>query len=382
VRRLVLVGAGHAHVEVLRRLAESPLRDAAVTVVTRVPSAAYSGMLPGVVAGHYPPDAHLMPVAPLAARAGAACLHAEAVGLEPDRRELRLAGGASLAYDLLSLDIGSGPDTGGAPPGAPVLPVKPLETFLPALEAAEAAWSGGARIAVVGGGVAGTEIALALRHRYARGGRDVTVTLIEKGPVIVPGLPAMARRRLEQACDEHGVAIRTGTTEAQDCDLALWTTGAAAPRWLGETGLALDARGFVRVDRFLRSVSHADVFAAGDVAALEGSPRPKAGVFPVRQGPVLVENLRRRLEQRPLRPYRPQKSWLILAATGPQHAVGTRNGVTVAGRWVWRLKDRIDRAFVARYRHDPHGLPPCRRLGEPEGTGRDDLPSSGTPARR
>jgi pyridine nucleotide-disulfide oxidoreductase family protein len=380
VRRLVLVGAGHAHVEVLRRLAERPLRDAAVTVVTRVPSAAYSGMLPGVVAGHYPPDAHLMPVAPLAARAGVACLQAEAVGLDPDRRELRLAGGAAVAYDLLSLDIGSAPDTSGAPPGAPVLPVKPLETFLPALEAAEAAWTGGARVAVVGGGVGGTEIALALRHRYARRGRAVAVILIEKGPVIVPDLPPAARRRLERACAEHGVAIRTGTTGAQGCDLALWTTGASAPRWLGDTGLALDSRGFVRVDRFLRSVSHEDVFAAGDVAALEGSPRPKAGVFPVRQGPVLAENLRRRLERRPLRAYRPQRSWLVLAATGPQHAVGTRNGLTVAGRWVWLLKDRIDRGFVARYRHDPAGIPPCPLLGDPEEAARED--ASDRPGRR
>jgi selenide, water dikinase len=380
VRRLVLVGAGHAHVEVLRRLAERPLRDAAVTVVTRAPSAAYSGMLPGVVAGHYPPDAHLMPVAPLAARAGAACLQAEAVGLDPDRRELRLAGGAAVAYDLLSLDIGSAPDTSGAPPGAPVLPVKPLETFLPALEAAEAAWTGGARVAVVGGGVGGTEIALALRHRYARRGRAVAVVLIEKGPVIVPELPAAARRRLERACAEHGVAIRTGTTEAQGCDLALLTTGAAAPRWLGDTGLALDSRGFVRVDRFLRSVSHEDVFAAGDVAALEGSPRPKAGVFPVRQGPVLAENLRRRLEPRPLRAYRPQRSWLVLAATGPQHAVGTRNGLTVAGRWVWLLKDRIDRRFVARYRHDPAGIPPCPLFGDREEAARED--ASERPVRR
>ena len=342
-------------------------------MVSKVPSAAYSGMLPGVVAGHYRPDAHLMPVAPLAARAGATCLHAEAIGLDAGRRLLRLAGGATLAYDVLSLDIGSAPDTAGAPPGEPVLPVKPLETFLPALEAAEAnlASRRTPRIAVVGGGVAGTEMALALRHRYALAGKDVAVALIEKGPAIVPGLPASARRRLERACADHGVEIRTGTTEVHGVDLALWTTGAAAPRWLGSTGLALDAGGFVRVDAHLRSVSHPEVFAAGDVAALDASPRPKAGVFPVRQGPVLADNLRRGLDGRPLRRYRAQRSWLILAATGPRHAVGTRNGLTVAGRWVWQVKDRIDRGFVARYRHDPGGAPPCRRVGEAAAGGRD-----------
>jgi pyridine nucleotide-disulfide oxidoreductase family protein len=365
MRRLVLVGAGHAHVEVLRQLAERPIAETAVTVVSRVAAAAYSGMLPGVVAGHYRPDAHLMPVAPLAARAGADCLLGEACGLDPERRVLRLAGGDTLEFDLLSLDIGSAPDLGAAPAGEPVLPVKPLETFLPALAAAEAGFaSGRARVAVVGGGVAGTEMALALRHRYAAAGRAVAVTLIEKGPVIVPGLPGAARRRLERACAEHGVEIRTGTGEARGFDLALWTTGAAAAGWLGTTGLALDAGGFVRVDTHLRSVSHGSVFVAGDAASLDGAGRPKAGVFAVRQGPVLAENLRRSLEGRPLRRYRPQRRWLVLAATGPRHAVGTRNGLTVAGDWVWWLKDRIDRGFVERYRHDPAGAPACRVVGE------------------
>jgi pyridine nucleotide-disulfide oxidoreductase family protein len=347
VKRLVLVGAGHAHVEVLRRFGERR-PGAVVTLVTRAAGAIYSGMLPGAVAGHYAPEELTFPVPRLAARAGAELRVAEAAGLDPEARLLRLADGGVVAYDLVSLDIGATPDRAGAADvGGRLIPVKPLDRLLPALEAAEARLRPGAAVAVVGGGVAGAELALALRHRWRD--RDLRLALVERGPEIVPGMPAPARRALLDACARHGVEVRTGASGGDGADLVVWATGAAAPSWVAASGLAVDESGFAAVGPDLRSLSHAEVFAAGDIAAMPAAPRPKAGVFAVRQGPVLAGNLSRALAGEPLARYRPQRHWLAIVTTGPRHAVATRNGLAVSGAWVWRWKDRIDRRFVARY---------------------------------
>jgi NADH dehydrogenase FAD-containing subunit len=247
---------------------------------------------------------------------------------------------------VLSLDVGSAPDLTGAPSDRDrVLPAKPIGGFAGRLAAAEARLPTGrkARVAVAGGGLAGVELALALRRRYVRAGRGADVALVERGPQIAPGIPERVRRRLLAACAAHDVAVATGgACPGVDFDIVVWATGAAAPAWLEGSGLALDDRGFVRVDPTLRSLSHDRVFAAGDVAAL-ADPRPKAGVFAVRQGPVLAENLRRHLATRPLHRCRPQERWLSLVATGPRHAIAIRGGLAVEGRWVWRWKDWIDR---------------------------------------
>lgn len=358
---LVLLGAGHAHLEVLRRLASSPHPAARVTVIAKSGTTAYSGMLPGALAGHYELENMLIPVAPLAARAGAACLLAEAVGIDPLERRVRLSSGSELAYDLLSLDIGSTPDLSGAPDiGDRLVAVKPLDQFMRRWQAAEASYlaDSEARVAVVGGGLAGAEIALALRHRLARTGRRARIALIERGPTLAPAMPAAVRRALMRALSASGVELRVGTTVGPDFDVVVWTTGAAAAPWLRATGLALDDRGFVLIGADLQSCSHPGVFAAGDVASMAESPRPKAGVFAVRQGPVLHSNLRRTLLARPLRRYRPQRAWLSLIATGPRHAIATRNGVAVSGAWVWKWKNWIDRRFVDRYR-EPWMSPPA-----------------------
>jgi selenide,water dikinase len=133
-------------------------------------------------------------------------------------------------------------------------------------------------------------------------------------------------------------------------DAALWATGAAPAAFLRETGLALDAGGFVEIDATLRSTSHPEVFAAGDVASMRGTPRPKSGVYAVRQGPPLARNLAAALAGGALAAYRPQREALALITTGERYAVATRGGLTLQGAWVWRWKDWIDRRFMARYR--------------------------------
>jgi selenide,water dikinase len=344
--RLVLVGAGHAHLEVLRRLGERRPEGLAVTLVTPDAATPYSGMLPGVIAGHYAPEALLIPVAPLVARAGAAVRYDVVTGLDPSSRRLRLAGGGAMDFDVVSLDVGAGPDAAGAPRS--VLPIKPIAAFLEGLAAAETSLGPGARVEVVGAGVGGAEVVLALAHRWR--GRGIGLTLVERGPMIVPGLPDRSRRLLEAAAGRAGVVLRTGATADAAADLSIWTTGAVPAPWLAACGLATEDRGFVRVEPSLRAVAHPAVFAAGDVAVVEDAVRPRAGVFAVRQGPVLTDNLLRAIAGETLRPWRAQRRWLNLIATGPRHAIATRNGITLSGGWVWTWKDRIDRRFVTRYK--------------------------------
>ena len=244
--------------------------------------------------------------------------------------------------------------------------VKPVNFFLEVWEATlVAARRRPLRITVVGGGAGGVELALALRHRLdAAGGlQPCDVTVVTQGPCILPdhargvrrraeaalrraSVGLLARARVERATAE-GLMLAGGAIVPSDC--AVWTTGAAAPAWLRGTGLALDDAGFVQVDATLRSVSHPNVFAAGDVASMAGRPRPKSGVQAVRQGPPLAKNLLRVLAGlQPRRVWLPRTA-LALIGTGERHAIASRGAFGFEGAWVWRWKDRIDRAFMAKY---------------------------------
>jgi selenide,water dikinase len=361
-RNLVLAGGGHAHVEVLRQLAAQPIAGWRVTLVTREVFSPYSGMLPGVAAGLYRPEQALIDTRALAARAGATLVVDRVTGLDPDARLLRRAEGASLPYDLLSIDTGATPDTSRAPGAAEhAVPLKPIDGLLARLDRLFAEAEGGQTVAVVGGGAAGCEMALAMAARL--GPRGVQVVLVVGARGVLPGLAEAAGRRMARALAERGVRLRSGedVTEvtatalhfaagpAVAADVVLWATGAAAAPWLEESGLRRDARGFLLVEPTLQALGRPEVFAAGDVASLIPQPLPKAGVFAVRQGPVLARNLRAAAEGRPLARYEPQKDWLVLLSLGDGRAIGTRNGLVFAGRWVWWWKDWIDRRFMARY---------------------------------
>lgn len=367
---LVLVGGGHSNIEVLRRLAMRPVSGARVTLISEHATSTYSGMLPGHVAGHYGADEIRIDLRKLAAAADARFFRARVVGLDPDERRLRLDGRPEVAYDLLSLNVGSTPNTRDVPGAADhAVPVKPIEGFLDRwskafeeIQAKAEAGSSSPKIGVVGGGAAGVEIALALRQRRA-GGARARLALIEAGPEILPGIGNRARRELTTRIKAAGIDLHTGRAVASvdqtgvtlvdntrlEFDMTVWATGASAPSWLAETGLATEVGGFLAVDADLRSISHGTVFAAGDAAAIRGTSLPRSGVYAVRQGVVLADNLRRELLGRPTRPFKPQRRFLRLIATGPRHAVATRGGLAISGNWAWRWKDWIDRRFMTRY---------------------------------
>jgi pyridine nucleotide-disulfide oxidoreductase family protein len=359
-RRLLLLGGGHAHVQVLDALAHAPLSGVQVTLVTPYSRQMYSGMVPGLLAGHYAPAQCAIPLAPLAAAAGVTLRLVRAVALDARARQVTLDDGQRLGYELLSIDTGPETDLDSLP-GAREhgLPVRPIEDFLQRLEAVGTVASA---LVVIGGGAAGVEMAMALAHRR----RGLTRVALVAGATPLAGLGAGVQHRAWRALAAQGVSLhlQSAAAVAADhvrladgtqlpCDGAVLALGAAAPRWLAGSGLALDARGFIATGPTLQSSSHAEVFAAGDVATRVDAPHPKSGVYAVRAGPPLAANLRSALQGLPLQTYAPQRRTLYLLSCGERRAIASWGGWTAEGAWVWRWKDRIDRAFVARYTRVP-----------------------------
>jgi selenide,water dikinase len=353
---IVLLGAGHAHVEVLRRFAMQPQPGVRLTLVGREPETPYSGMLPGLIRSEYTHQQAHIDLAPLAAMAGARLILAEATAIDPDSRRISIPGRPDIEFDLLSIDVGGIP---AAPPDGGIA-VKPIGGFLDRLHRLEAEVPAGARIAVVGGGPGGVELALALAVRFAG---QLRLVLVSATPEPVAAAPAVARRAVRQALVDAGVELICGVTATVlepgrlllsdgsyiEVATALWATGVEGPAFLAASGIACDRTGCVRITNELRSISHPHIFAAGDCAALDGEPRPKAGVWAVRAGIPLADNLRRAATGRTLRPWRPQRDALVILGLGHGKAVAWRNGIALQGRKIWWLKDRIDRRWMRMY---------------------------------
>lgn len=382
-RDLVLIGGGHAHALVLRRWGMDPLPGARLTLITPEPTAPYTGMLPGHIAGHYPRDALEIDLVRLARHAGARLVLARAEGIECGAQRIAVAGRPPIAYDIASVDIGVTADMPALPGFARhAVPAKPLDAYA-------ARWADflgqvargavPAQVAVIGGGTAGVELALAMAHRLVGQGHAPQVTVLEAGAQALPGLGRGARGALLDAARRLGVVLRSGVDvravtadgpeladgEVIPAALTIGAAGARAQGWPAQSGLTTQD-GFISVDPTLRSIDDAAIFAAGDCAHMRDSPRAKAGVFAVRQAPVLAHNLRAALSGRPLRRYRPQRDHLKLISTGERSAVADKWGLRVSGRWLWRLKDRIDRRFMDRLSRLPAMPAPAlpRRMAE------------------
>lgn len=362
-RRLVLVGAGHAHAFVLEAWVRAPLADVELVVVSPHRFAPYSGMVPGWLAGTYRFDEIGIDFEAASARAGARWMSGSLTRLDPSVRCVQLDDGTRLHYDLLSLNVGSTltppRDTGDAQ----VLSMRPLSDLRAAWEVLLARWvepddARPLRVTAVGGGAAGFESLLAVlrRLRDLRPDRQVLGAMSSRSEEVLPGYPSGARRAAMRALRAADVDLRLGSGWQHESltgdDLILWATGAQSHDWQRDPArrgdLAVGPEGFVSVDRQLRSVSHPEVFAAGDCAHW-AEPLPKAGVHAVRMGPVLAHNLRAALLGEPLRAHQPQSAFLSLLATADGRAIAARGGWSLSGRWAWRLKDRIDRGFVRRF---------------------------------
>jgi selenide,water dikinase len=349
---------------VLEAFARRPEPGLRLTLATKDRLTPYSGMLPGHMAGLYGREEMHIDLDRLARGSGAALIQGVAVGIDPDARRVRLGSGEVLTYDLLSIDVGIIPDLSGIKGAAEhALAVKPIGELLAKwdrLLADAARPQGPRRIAIVGGGVAGICLAFATAARFRTGGTEVA--LISAGPS--PEINAGMTRRVSDALRRHGIVLHAGDPAVAidrqgvtlvngdriEADAVLVSTSAAPPSFLHGAALAKDERGFLAVGPTLQVLDRPGIFAAGDCATMVAHPRPRAGVFAVRQGPVLARNLRRALRGEALESYTPQRDHLVLIGTGDGCAIGGRGRwLSFEGRWAWRLKDWLDRRFMRRF---------------------------------
>ena len=366
-QRLLLVGGGHAHVFVLEAFARMPEPGLSIILVSKDRLTPYSGMLPGHLAGAYAREEIHLDLGRLARACGAELVLDEAIGFHTDAKQVRLKSGKTLSYDILSIDIGITPDLSGiAGADEHALAVKPIGNLL-------AQWDrlvdeavkpeGPRRFAIVGGGVAGICLAFAISS-FLRAAVSMPTQVIlisaSASPEINPGMAQRIERALQRhgikrhdndavtAIDPAGVTLASG--RQVPADAVLVSTRAAPPTAIRSTGLAKDPNGFLATGPTLQVLDEKDIFAAGDCATMVAHPRPKAGVFAVRQGPVLARNLRRAVRGEALEAYIPQRDHLVLIATGDGRAIGGRGRlIAFEGRLAWRAKDWLDRSFMRRF---------------------------------
>ena len=397
LKDLVLVGGGHSHVIVLKRFGMEPMAGLRLTVIARDVHTPYSGMLPGLIAGHYSFDDVHIDLAPLSQFAGARLYHDEAVGVDLDKRTVLCRQHPPVPYDVLSIDIGATPILGVAGAATHAVAVKPLSTLVSRWERLKERVHQAPRVlrvGVVGAGATGVELTLAFQHALRRLltelGRprdEPEFHLFGAADTILPTHNRSSRRRFQRVLQERGIQVHAGvpvtevaagTIEVEDgsrfeLDEIVWATEAGAQEWPAAAGLEVDPRGFIRVDDTLQSTSHPDVFAAGDIAAVVNHPREKAGVFAVRQGPPLEANLRRALRGQRLEPFTPQRKFLSLVSTGDQYAVASRGRWSLEGGWVWKWKDFIDRRFLRQFIDLPEMVPDDADTGDLEQLASSDV---------
>jgi pyridine nucleotide-disulfide oxidoreductase family protein len=363
--RLILAGGGHAHLIVLEYLARHPQKGLDIVIATPSPWQYYSGMLPGLIAGRYREEDCRIDIGKLAAKAGVPLILEAVTAIDADRNIVFLSGGREMPYDLLSLDIGSETDAGWfANFSVKLLPAKPLDAFITRWQdlVASAKAEGTVQLTVVGGGAAGVELALATKTALDRTSVKAVVSLVTSPSGVLAAHGDRARRLARGALARCGISVHEGRATAHpdgvslsdgsmlNADFVIAATGARPVSWLSHSKLALDRQGFVLVDDTHRSVSHPNLFAAGDVASRSDVTLERSGVHAVRAAPVLARNLIAASRGEALKPYNPRKRSLYILATGRDSAIASWGALSVEGKWVWRWKDHIDRSFIDRFK--------------------------------
>ncbi len=395
LRDLVLVGGGHSHVGVLKAFGMRPIPGVRLTLICTDNDTPYSGMLPGYVAGHYSFDDVHIDLGRLAAFAGARFYCDQVTGLDRASHQVICRRRPAVSYDLLSINIGSTPQLQDVPgAGANAIAVKPIARFNErwlALLARVQQHPDATTVAVVGAGAGGVELLLAMQFRLrqtllsmGRNPDNVQFHLFTSSADILPTHNPGVRQRFDALLKQRGVQVHrhaavtevapgwlmTASGEVVQADEIVWVTRAGGAPWLKTTGLALDADGFIQVSDYLQTVTDTHIFAAGDIASMVHHPLEKAGVFAVRQGAPLTENLRRSVQGAALKAYHPQRRWLALISTGDKFAVASRGWIGFAGAWVWRWKDWIDQRFMRNFKDLP--IMPDNAVPDGQAKGADD----------
>lgn len=385
---LVLLGAGHAHIYLLKHLvrmaslAQTPKLK--ITLVSPHAKTYYSGMVPGLVAGLYEFDECAIHVPALLQNSSIQWHACHATGIDVNAKKVFLENGECLAFDLLSIDTGAGLDTSQLDPILPgasqhCVLLRPLENLANNWASIEKKLNSSLTtssssavhnsvkkpISVIGGGAAGFEIACSLAYRFP----NTQVSLIAGAQGLGPSYNASVSQAMQQQAKQLGIQIvNQKVQEVQANQLILskstnhqhptslpsemsWLAiGSMAPNWLKQSGLQLDEKGFVAVNEFQQSVSHTWVFAAGDVASRTDKIHPRSGVYAVRAGPALARNIVLYCKQENLLPHVLPATTLNLLACGRRYAIASYGAYSFKGAWVWYLKNYIDKKFMKKYK--------------------------------
>jgi selenide,water dikinase len=382
-KNLVLIGGGHSHAIALKLFGINPLPGVKITLITESSDTPYSGMLPGYVAGFYTHEQCHINLETLTKFAQANLIIDQAISLDLEKNLVICANHPPVAFDLLSINIGSTPARQTVLGAAEyAIPVKPVKQFLAVwndiLEKFTENPQKPISLSIVGGGAGGVELAMAMRSRLhqileksQQPTANLRIDLCHRDPELIPHHNQWVRSHVHKILTQKGIQLHLGETVNQvqphqlkcesgltiDSDYIFWVTQASAPSWLQAAGLETD-NGFVLVDDTLQSLSHPNIFASGDIATMVNHPRPKAGVFAVRQGKPLFQNLQRALLGKPLKPYIPQKQYLSLIGTGDKSAIASWGVSGFVSPLLWCFKDQIDRNFIVQFKNlpQPSGL--------------------------
>ncbi|MGB3655981.1 MAG: selenide, water dikinase SelD, partial [Rivularia sp. (in: cyanobacteria)] len=379
IKDLVLVGGGHSHAIALKMLGMNALAGVRITLITDYSDTPYSGMLPGHIAGFYTRGQCHIDLRKLANFAIAQLYIDSVTGIDLENNRVICANRPDVSFDLLSIDIGSTPATisvsGATKYAIPAKPVgKLLQSWYELVEKIEENPQKAVNIGIVGGGAGGVELALSMQGNLQQYDANLCFHLFGRDDRLMSHHHVLAGNWLRRILIQRGVKLHLGETVCKvareediqkfnvicesglkiDCDRIFWVTQASAPKWLESTGITTDERGFILVNDNLQSLSHPQVFAAGDIATIKNHPRAKAGVFAVRQGKPLFENLRRSLLGKTLKSYLPQKDYLNLIGTGDGMAIATRGSLTLPpSKLLWQWKDYIDTKFMEKFSNLP-----------------------------
>lgn len=367
MKHLVLIGGGHAHLAVLTALAKLPKPKLRLSLITPEPSQTYSGMLPGWLAGHYCLEDCQINLRPLVLAAQGELIINQVNYLNADQQVLTTADGQVISYDLLSINIGSETAVPNTATNQ-LIPVRPLAQFIKAWpKILIAAQQPDYQLAVLGGGAAGVELTLAMQYAFQQQAAPAKVHLI--APKLLADHAPSVQKRVYQQVLQAGIQLHSTRATLNDHELVLESgeplqanqiiaaTGAKPANWLADSGLQLDPQGYITVNAQQQSLSHPNIFAAGDICARDDPHFGRSGVHAVYAGKTLAHNLPAYLQQQALINYQPKKRSLYLLATGPKTAIASWGTFSASGAWIWRWKNHIDQSFMQQYRLDPTALP-------------------------
>ncbi|MCA1031502.1 FAD-dependent oxidoreductase [Bacillus timonensis] len=359
MKKVVLVGGGHSHLYGLKKL-EQEGHDLDVTVVSPSQFQYYSGMFSGFTEGFYSAEDVRVDLQKMCSKVNATFIEAAVISIDPISQHVLCTDGSMHFFDIISFDIGSKTEH-PSDYHKWLVPIKPNYLFSNSMED----FRQSANPVIVGGGASGVELSLSIlawrqKHSYGR-----NVTLISSSPLLSSN-GKRTSQKIEEIAEQKGLTILKEdyvekmnehtlvTKNAHEIPHSnvLWLTGAKAPGLFRSAGLAVDGDSFLLVEDTLQHVDFPYIFGAGDCVTVKNYPNlPKNGVYAVRQGPILWENILRYASGLACKTFSPQRNFLSILSTGNKEALLTYGNLSIHGKLAWKLKHKIDTSFMKKYKH-------------------------------